>query len=285
MLIDWFTVGAQVLNFLILVWLMKRFLYQPVLNAIDAREKRISDQIADASAKQAQADAEKAEFQGKNTAFEQQRAAMLSKATSDAQTEAKRLMETAVQVADALSAKRAAALAAQALKINQALANKAGQEVFAISKKLLSDLASQDLEAHIVEVFVTRVHALSGTAKAALGDAFKAGSDSAVVRSAFELTSAQCGLIQSAFDDVFQATIPLRFERAPESVCGIALSIAGQKLEWSISQYLHELETDVAKLLTPGAQVQQTVQADSESSSAPPTPAPTPMLAQAPAKT
>ncbi len=34
--IDWFTVGAQALNFLILVWLMKRFLYKPILNAIDA---------------------------------------------------------------------------------------------------------------------------------------------------------------------------------------------------------------------------------------------------------
>jgi F-type H+-transporting ATPase subunit b len=41
MLIDWFTVGAQTLNFLILVWLMKRFLYKPILNAIDAREKRM----------------------------------------------------------------------------------------------------------------------------------------------------------------------------------------------------------------------------------------------------
>ena len=38
MLIDWFTVGAQALNFLILVWLMKRFLYQPILHAIDERE-------------------------------------------------------------------------------------------------------------------------------------------------------------------------------------------------------------------------------------------------------
>ena len=42
MLIDWFTVGAQVLNFLILVWLLKHFLYKPILNAIDAREKRIA---------------------------------------------------------------------------------------------------------------------------------------------------------------------------------------------------------------------------------------------------
>jgi len=262
MLIDWFTVGAQTLNFLILVWLMKRFLYQPVLNAIDAREKRISDQIADASAKQAQAQAEQAEFQGKNTAFDQQRAAMLSKATSDAQTEAKRLTELAVKAADALSVKRAAALAAETLKVNQALADKARHEVFAISKKLLADLASQELEAHIVAAFVARVHALSGNAKAALADAFKASSETAVVGSTFELAPAQCTSIQSTFDEVFQVSLPLRFERAPESVCGITLSIGGQKLEWSISQYLSELEADVAKLLAQSSQAANDLASD-----------------------
>jgi F-type H+-transporting ATPase subunit b len=51
MLIDWFTVGAQVLNFLILVWLLKRFLYKPILHAIDAREQRIAKELADADAK------------------------------------------------------------------------------------------------------------------------------------------------------------------------------------------------------------------------------------------
>ena len=55
MLIDWFTVGAQALNFVILVWLMKRFLYKPVLAAIDVREKRIAKEIADADAKKADA--------------------------------------------------------------------------------------------------------------------------------------------------------------------------------------------------------------------------------------
>ena len=50
MLIDWFTVGAQALNFLVLVWLMKRFLYKPILNAIDKREKLIAAELADASA-------------------------------------------------------------------------------------------------------------------------------------------------------------------------------------------------------------------------------------------
>ena len=62
MLIDWFTVGAQVLNFLILVWLLKHFLYKPILNAIDAREKRIASELADADAKKTEAQKERDDF-------------------------------------------------------------------------------------------------------------------------------------------------------------------------------------------------------------------------------
>ena len=51
MLIDWFTVAAQLVNFLILVWLLKRFLFKPITSAIDAREKRIATELAAADAK------------------------------------------------------------------------------------------------------------------------------------------------------------------------------------------------------------------------------------------
>ena len=66
MLIDWFTVVAQILNFLVLVWLLKRFLYKPVLDAIDAREKGIATKLADAEAKEAEALKEHQEFDDKN---------------------------------------------------------------------------------------------------------------------------------------------------------------------------------------------------------------------------
>ena len=51
--INWF-MSAQAINFLILVWLLKRFLYKPILHAVDAREKRIAAQLADAEAKEAE---------------------------------------------------------------------------------------------------------------------------------------------------------------------------------------------------------------------------------------
>ena len=68
MLIDWFTVGAQALNFIVLVWLMKRFLYKPILDAIDAREARIAAALADAAASKAEAAKDRTEFQRKSEA-------------------------------------------------------------------------------------------------------------------------------------------------------------------------------------------------------------------------
>ena len=106
MLIDWYTVGAQALNFVILVWLMKHFLYKPVLRAIDTREKLIATELADAAAKKAEAHKERDEFEHKNEELDQQRAALLKKATDDANAERQRLLDQARQAANALSAKR-----------------------------------------------------------------------------------------------------------------------------------------------------------------------------------
>ena len=95
MLIDWFTVGAQIVNFLVLVWLLQHFLYKPVLNAIDAREKRIAAELADADAKKAEAEKERTDFEDKNNVFNQHRSALLSKAADEAKSERERLIDQA----------------------------------------------------------------------------------------------------------------------------------------------------------------------------------------------
>src|SRR5450631_2315268 len=145
MLIDWFTVAAQVVNFLILVWLLKRFLYRPILDAIDAREKRIATELADADAKKAEAQKERDEFQRKNDEFDQQRAALLSKATDEAKAERQRLLDEARKAADAASSRRRETLKSDALNLHEALRRRTQQEVFAIARKTLSDLATTSL--------------------------------------------------------------------------------------------------------------------------------------------
>ena len=137
MLIDWFTVGAQVLNFVILVWLMKHFLYKPILNAIDAREKRIASELADADAKKSRGEKERDDFENKNKAFDEQRSALLSKATGDAKAERERLLDEARKDADSLRATQAAALQNDQARLGGEITRLATEEVFAIARKAL----------------------------------------------------------------------------------------------------------------------------------------------------
>jgi F-type H+-transporting ATPase subunit b len=249
MLIDWFTVGAQALNFLILVWLMKHFLYKPILNAIDAREKRIAKELADADAKKAEAQKEHDEFQHKNEEFDQQRGALLTKATDEAKAERERLLDEARKAADALSAKRQETLRNDAQNLNQAISRRTQQEVFAIARKALTDLATTSLEERLGAVFTRRLSTMDAKTKAGLAEAIKTASEPALVRSSFDLPAEQRATIQNALNETFSADIHVRFETAPDLVSGIEFTTNGQKVAWSIADYLSSLEKDVGDLL------------------------------------
>ena len=251
MLIDWVTVGAQALNFLILVWLMKHFLYKPILNAIDAREKKIAAELADAETKKGEAKKERDEFQRKNEEFDRQRAGLLSKATDEAKIERERLLDEAGKAADALTAARQEARRNDGHRLDQAISRRAQDEVFAIARKTLTDLSTASLEGQMAEVFSRQVRALNGPGKTGLGEALKAATDPALVRSAFDLPAQERATIQDALNVTFSADIHLRYETAPDLVSGIELTTDGQKVAWSISDYLASLESGVDALLEP----------------------------------
>jgi F-type H+-transporting ATPase subunit b len=249
MLIDSFTVGAQALNFLILVWLMKRFLYNPILNAIDDREKRIAAELADADKKKAEAQKGNDEFKHKNEEFDQQRAALLSKATEEAKAERQRLLDEAQKSATALSSKRQEALRDEELNLRQAISRRTQQEVFAIARRALTDLATVSLEERVGEVFTRRLREMNGQAKVGLSEALKTASEPALVRSTFDLPAEQRAAIQNALNETFSAEIHIRFETSPDLISGIELTVNGQKLAWSIADYLVSLERGVDELL------------------------------------
>ena len=249
MLIDWFTVSAQVLNFLILVWLMKRFLYKPILLAIDGREKRIAAELADADAKKTEAQKEHDEFQCKNAEFDQQRAALLTKATDEATAERQRLLDEARNTAVALNSKRQETLRNEEQNLHQAISRRTQQEVFAIARKTLADLATTSLEERMGEVFTRRLREMDGNAKESLGEALKTASDPGIVRSTFDVPADQRAAIQNALNETFSAEIRVRFETSPDLISGIELTTNGQKLAWSITDYLASLQKGVDELL------------------------------------
>ncbi len=258
MLIDWFTVGAQTLNFLVLVWLLKRLLYQPILVAIDAREKRIAAALADADEKKTAAIEERDAFHRKNEEFDRQRAALMAQAAGEAQAERQRLLDQARQDADALRSKRQDALRAEERNWNSDISHRICDEVFSIARKTLTDLAGTTLEERMGAVLAQRLRALAPEQKAGLAQALGSGA-SVGVRSAFALPVAQQSAIQAALEETFATQVQVQYDTRPELVSGIEVMAGGWKFSWNIADYLLSMRQNIAGLLREQAEPTVTV--------------------------
>jgi len=256
MLIDWFTVSAQAINFLVLVWLLKRFLYRPVLAAIEAREKKIAQQLESATKQQAQAAAERDEFQRRSTALEQDRETILRAATEAAALEHDHLLEGAREEARALKKRLAEVLATEREELRRRLRSQTQAEVFALTRRVLQDLSGVDIQERMVEVFLAHLRALSVEQRQQVVRPLVAiprpsRGLTTIVRSAFDLSATQQTAIQSAVTDTLGASCTVDFETSPELICGVELSVNGVKLAWSVPDYLASVSQSLLALIEP----------------------------------
>ena len=171
MLIDWFTVVAQAINFLILVWLLKRFLYKPILDAIDAREQRIAKTLAEAEEKKNAAQKQRDEFERKNQQINDERNTLVHQMKDEVNVKRQKLLDDAHQSADAVSAKRLEALQREQKTFADEIARQVQAQVFSISRKTLQDMADTGLEERITKVFTRLLHEMNGNARQELAEA------------------------------------------------------------------------------------------------------------------
>ncbi len=85
MQIDYFTIVAQIINFLVLVFLLRHFLYRPVIKAMDEREQKMVSRLKDAEQKREEAEAEAESFRQMKQELEDKRQEMLTKAAEEVQ--------------------------------------------------------------------------------------------------------------------------------------------------------------------------------------------------------
>lgn len=249
MKIDWFTVIAQAFNFLVLLWLMKRFLYKPILKAIDEREKRVAGELADADAKKTAADKQKEEYDRKAGEMNDQGTAFLKQARDEAQTEKERLLQEARDAAEELGKKRRDALAGEEATLREEIGRRTGDEVLAVARKVLADLAGTSLEERVVAVFAERLREMNADQKKALIAAMTSGHGPVTVRSALDISPELKIKIEKAIGDGLDPKAKVEFETAPDLISGIELGVNGQKLAWSVADYLSSMGEGYADLL------------------------------------
>src|ERR1700687_5460144 len=180
-LFDWFTVFAQIVNFLVLVALLKHFLYGRILNAIDSRESAIKARLDEAAEKVLQAGVEKQACQERLCNLEAARDEMFTQAQRDADRKRLELMEKGREEFSVLYARCRADLERERTALFQDIRERAAGEILFIVRRALHDLAACDLDQCAARVFLNKLSSMEvATWKELAGQ-------SIVVRSASEL--------------------------------------------------------------------------------------------------
>ncbi|MDO6518171.1 F0F1 ATP synthase subunit delta [Zobellia uliginosa] len=244
MKIDWFTVIAQIINFLVLMWLLKRFLYRPILASIDERETNIKKQLLDAESQKREAAKARDEFNHKNEIFDKEKDELMRKAAMEAKTEGDRLREKARSEANELKEHLEKAFAEDQTIKNNGMAKRIKDEVLDITRKTLKDLSSASLEGQTLEVFLNKINGLQADEKVKLSKALEGGKP-ILVHSTFPLSEKQREAIRTTVKSLLKTEPVLEFKTRPELINGIEMLSNGYRVSWSIKDYLKPLEEAV----------------------------------------
>jgi F-type H+-transporting ATPase subunit b len=240
---------AQLVNFLVLIWLLKRFLFKPILQAIDEREKHITMQLQEAEATKENANKELDDFRRKNSDFDRQHQELLNNVLSEANAESQKLMAQVRNDVETLRLRLRETLRAEQQSLSSDIINRTRTEVFAIARKALTDLASINLEDQMADVFILRIKELKPEEKELFLSALADGLVKVLVRSTFEISLTKQDAIKRAIKSIVDVDADCKFEVAPDLVSGIELIASGYKISWTIGDYLVSLETNIAELL------------------------------------
>lgn len=247
--IDLFTFVIQIFNFLLLVVLLRLVLYKPIINAMNEREAKIAQRLKEAEEKRAEAEAEAEAYRQQRAELAERREALIDEAKNEAAARREELLSKARADAEAARQRWQQALEQEKTMFLRELRQRSGEQVLAIARRVLSEMADAELEERIVNIFIARLRALEDGDLAALRETASQAGETLVIRSAFPLDDDQkAALIEAVREAIGTGSEP-QFTVAEGLIGGIELRIEGHEVRWSIASYLAELEKDVLRLL------------------------------------
>jgi len=245
--IDLFTFIAQIINFIILVLLLRHFLYKRIVRVMDQREEDISSRIKDAEERKKEADKEKEKFEKKKSEIEEKQERMISDAEKEAEERKKELIQKARDEVDQKQKHWYESLQKQKQAFLNDLRVRTGEQVFDAVRKALKELADEDIEKHIITTFLDRIQDLEKSEKKEFSQSLSQSDHAAKIRSRFKLSKNMKQKIEKTVKDTFSKEVQLEFKTSDEMIGGIELESNDRKIAWNIDSYLSDLENNIAE--------------------------------------
>lgn len=222
---DWTTFALEILNFLVLVWLLKRFLYRPVLKAIMERRSRIEQSLADSEQKRTEAAAFRAEYEQRLVAWEQEKEQLRARMRQEVNEERARLLE---EVQASVEAERDKARALESRRVAD-LTRQAESAAYAHAARfaalLLGRLAGPDLEGKLVEMVLNDLQGLSEAQRQALREAGAKTDAPVAVVSAYPVDQRQREALRQGLERVAGRALQWTWSENRELMAGLRVSM------------------------------------------------------------
>jgi len=253
-LINWFTVVAQIVNFLILVVLLKYLLYNRIIKAMDERERKIQLRLKEAEEKEQAAEREVESLREKNRDFDEQREKMLAQAKEEVDVRRRELTQEARQAVTNLRLVWQDAIQREKGSFLRDLRKMAATQVYTIARKAFEDLADAELGERMVDVFLVRIQKMKKKERETLAASIKEAGDEVFIRSAFEIPPKMRKKITRALHRHLTDEINPHYETASDLILGIELKTRGRKIAWNLRHYLDTMEENALRTLEQEAQ-------------------------------
>ncbi|MCX9025810.1 MAG: hypothetical protein OIN85_06920 [Candidatus Methanoperedens sp.] len=247
MQIDYVTLFAQIINFLVLVLLLRHFLYGRIIKAMDERERRIESQLQEAAKKKKEADDEADSYRKMKKDFLNERDGMLAAAREETQKIHSELSKKAADEVNDKKAKWNEEIQRQKDAFLNNMRLTASKEIYAIARRALADLANEELESHISEAFIYKLQKMDDAEKKKMKEFLEKKQD-IVIKSGFTVPESTRRDIHNALQDQIGDDLKISYILSPDLISGIELSIRDIRISWSIGSYLDSLEDELSTM-------------------------------------
>jgi F-type H+-transporting ATPase subunit b len=247
--INWFVFLAQIFNFLLLMYLLKRLLYGRIIKAMDDREANIAARFAEAEELKVKANEEAELYEKRNQLLNETKDRMLNEATMAADAKRKELMEKVRVEVDQVKIRWQDMLIREQDAFFYDLRQRAAKELYATARKALRDLADADLEERIVDEFLRRVKALDEEKSVQMRKAISGGGNRVTIQSAFGIPALRRTQIEETLKKQITNGFTINYLQQPEIVSGIEMRVNGHKIAWSLNEYLETLVENLTETL------------------------------------
>lgn len=249
MQVDWFTVGAQIVNFLILVFLLKRFLYGPVMRAMDARQKRVTDRLREAEEREADADERQRELEEKRQDLDARRKDILEEARREAEDRRQELLAEVREEVEADRERWRRELDQERETFLRDLRSEMASWVARAVRRALRELADVELEERMVSLFQERIAELDDARREQLIEAARSSEEPFALVTTFELGEEHREALRTTLEEVLDSPIELRFAESADLVCGIELRTPSTAVSWSVDAFTDDLSERIDERL------------------------------------